>query len=162
MQKVQYITGQFVDYKGDTRKYVMAAVSFNTSYAEDYLKCVSIGVSACLPEDEFNLELGKRIAYGKALKNTKHRLYTQDFGMINEAVVTALLTQEKTYFESNPAYYLKGYEDKQNKYLRKKKVLDYIENADEQKETALNYVAQISDDEVDEFVEALNYLRSNA
>lgn len=170
MNKVQYISGTFTDFKGQERHFVMAAVSIvdNLAYVdmsegENFLgvpKCVSIGVSVCLPYDKFDEELGKKIAYGKAMKSTEHRLYATDEGLINTVMINGLLEQESEYFKKYPGRYLKGYDAYKARYERATRIEGYIENLDEQAATALNYVAQIEDEDLDQFTEAANYLRT--
>lgn len=74
------------------------------------MKVLSIGVSVCRPNDEFNETLGKTIAEGKATKYRNHALYAVDAGLINETMVKALLQQEAEYFKVNPGRYLAGYD----------------------------------------------------
>lgn len=169
MNKVQYISGSFIDFKGQERKFVMAAVSIvdNEAYVDysesenfvDTPKCVSIGVSVCLPYDKFDEELGKKIAYGKATKSVEHRLYATDEGLINTTMITGLLEQESEYFKKNPGRYLKGYDAYKAKYEHVIRIEGYIDKLDEPASTALNYVAQIEDEDLDKFTEAVNYLR---
>lgn len=170
MNKVQYISSTFTDFTGQERHFIMAAVSIidglayvDMSEAENFLdtpKCVSIGVSVCLPFDNFDEELGKKIAYGKAMKSTEHRLYATDEGLINTVMISGLLEQESEYFKKYPGRYLKGYDAYKARYEREARIEGYIENLDEQAATALNYVAQIEDEDLDQFTEAANYLRT--
>lgn len=170
MNKVQYISGTFTDFKGQERHFVMAAVSIvdrlayvDMSEGENFLdvpKCISIGVSVCLPYDKFDEELGKKIAYGKAMKGTEHRLYATDEGLINTIMINGLLEQESEYFKKNPGRYLKGYDAYKARYERAMRIEGYIESLDEQASTALNFVAQIEDEDLDQFTEAANYLRT--
>ena len=169
MNKVQYISGTFTDFKEQERHFIMAAVSIVDKYTyvdtsdEKFLdapKCVSVGVSVCLPYDNFDEELGKKIAYGKAMKGTEHRLYTTDEGLINTTMINGLLEQESEYFKKNPGRYLKGYDAYKARYERAMRVEGYIENLDEQAVTALNFIAQIEDEDLDQFTEAANYLRT--
>lgn len=168
MNKVQYISGTFTDFKGQERHFVMAAVSIKEpgSWVEtdtsviDTPKCVSIGVSVCLPYDKFDEELGKKIAYGKAMKSEEHRLYATDEGLINVVMIKGLLEQESEYFKQYPGRYLKGYDAYKARYERAMRIEGYIDKLDEQAATALNYVAQIEDEDLDKFTEAANYLRT--
>lgn len=108
MKKVEYIVDSFKDFTGEERKFVMAAVSLHGEpevYIEEDdepidndMKVLSIGVSVCRPDDEFNETLGKTIAEGKATKYRNHALYAVDAGLINETMVKALLQQEAEYF----------------------------------------------------------------
>lgn len=170
MNKVQYTSGTFVDFKGQERKFVMAAVSIvdedaHVEFTEDDCgmmapKCVSIGVSVCLPQDGFDEELGKKIAYGKAMKSVEHRLYATAPGMVNTGMITGLLAQESEHFKTDPGSYLHGYNEYKARYDRAMRIEGYIGGLDEQASAALNYIAQIEDQDLDKFTEAANYLRT--
>lgn len=109
MKKVEYIVDSFKDFTGAERQFVMAAVSLHGEpevYIEEDgepidndMKVLSIGVSVCRPDDEFNETLGKTIAEGKAIKYRNHALYAVDAGLINETMVKALLQQEAEYLK---------------------------------------------------------------
>ncbi len=135
---VETRTGSFIDYTGATRNYVIAAVSeilpeilideedneididnlvlacnleANTivDSVDRVVKRVSIGFAICSAEDTFNEKLGIEIATGKAHKKPTGVLYVTDLGMINTALVDALLKQEMSYFEDNPGHAIAGY-----------------------------------------------------
>ena len=108
--------GEFKDFTGATRQYVMVAVSVPEDEFE--FKHVSIGVSVCRPGDTFDPVLGERIATGKALsiKGDTHMLSATDPGMINSVVVNSLLEQESTYFQQHPERYINGYLKDKQKY----------------------------------------------
>lgn len=88
MKKVEYIVDSFKDFTGAERQFVMVAVSIHGEpevYIEEDgdiidndMKVLSIGVSVCRPDDEFNETLGKTIAEGKATKYRNHALYAVD------------------------------------------------------------------------------------
>lgn len=128
MKKVEYIVDSFKDFTGEERQFVMAAVSIEVCIEEDGditdndMKVLSIGVSVCRPDDEFNETLGKTIAEGKATKYRNHALYAVDAGLINETMVKALLQQEAEYFKVNPGRYLAGYDRDAEKYRRSSKL----------------------------------------
>lgn len=171
VKRVAYKVDEFVDFKGNTRKFIMTAVSiipeFKGQYAvevcpsdydceyQDITKILSIGVSVCRPDDNFDQDLGIEIATGKAIKNEDHRIYSSDKGLINNHMVMALLEQECQYFKSNPGRYLKGYDQDKYKYLKEldmikmreslseqgKAVAEYIENGDDVPKT-IDYICQ--------------------
>lgn len=114
-ERVEYRVDTFVDFTGIERQFVMAAVSqeiyaeveeifLEAGYKDDHVcpKRLSMGVSVCRPEDEFNEEIGKTIALGKARKSMEHALYSTDSGLINRGVVNALLDQEVAFFKQCP------------------------------------------------------------
>lgn len=138
--KPVYRIDKFVDFNGVEREFIIAAVSVdldkdskhftfdNASICvenmdEDYLiptpKLLLLGVSVRNINDEYNEELGMKIALGKALKlldcpekKTGKIIAVSDKGLINSAVVSAILDQEAMYFKRNPGSYITGY-DKQ-------------------------------------------------
>lgn len=170
MRKTEYIMGTFTDYTGRQRNYVMAAVSIQGEAAitiyENYCgvdtdeKVLSIGISVCRPNDEFNVELGKRIAEGKAIKYRNHALYVTDAGLINLTMVRALLEQESEYFETNPGRYLAGYDKDAAKYRESERIESYIDSLDDAGKAALTYFTSLKEEEpIQQFVDALNYVK---
>lgn len=167
MKKVEYIVDSFKDYTGAERQFVMAAVSL---HGEQFIyieeddepvdndeKILSIGVSVCRPTDEFNEELGKRIAEGKATKYRDHALYAVDAGLINEVMVKALLKQEAEYFKVNPGRYLAGYDKDAAKYRESERIEGYIDSLEGEAATTFDYLVGASDDEMEKMAEAVNY-----
>lgn len=168
MKKVEYIVDSFKDFTGEERKFVMAAVSLHGEpdiYIEedgDIIdngeKVLSIGVSVCRPDDEFNETLGKTIAEGKATKYRNHALYAVDAGLINETMVKALLQQEAEYFKVNPGRYLAGYDRDAEKYHRSTRIESYIDTLSGEAETTFKYLTEASDEEMGKMAEAVNYV----
>lgn len=166
-RKVEYILDKFEDYTGTERKFVMAAVSLysNGIFIEedgeiigDDAKILSIGVSVCRPDDEFDEALGRTIAEGKAVRYRNHALYTTDAGLINGPMVTALLQQEAKYFKTNPGRYLAGYDKDAEKYRKNKKIVDYIATLEGEAATTFNYLTNASSEEVEKITEAVNHV----
>ena len=114
--RAQYLTDYFIDYAGNHRMFTLCAVTvpettiISSNTAEHYI----------IHQDEIiinlNEELGKKIAYGKALKYNDHIIMVTREGMINTKLVTALLEQEAEYFKKNPDSYIAGYKKKMWKY----------------------------------------------
>lgn len=126
--------------------------TFAVSYAESYgcldnydkvVKSVSIGVSICNPEDEFNYVIGCKKAQARA-KNSNATLYATKSGMINTTMVTGLLTQEAEYLKNNPDAYIKGYEESRRAYLEKQKKADIFTALPEQAKDTINYLRNCS------------------
>jgi len=112
MSKITYKIDKFTDFSGYTREFIFCAVSIENIDSKDDMKVLRIGVSVQNPKDaEIDTELGKRISYGKAMKNKSccGIIVSNNKGMINTKVVNALLEQEAEYFKINPGKYLKGY-----------------------------------------------------
>lgn len=145
MEKVVFKEGTFVDFKGDEREVVFAAVSFTSEgdsvfklpeskkkrgiLSSDYgfakvVKTLAIGVSVRMSNDEYNAERGRAIAVGKA-KKPKSRyaiLVTDNKGVINTKVVEALLEQELAFFKQNPGKYIASYDRHKELYEKEAKV----------------------------------------
>ena len=141
---VKYVCGEFVDYEGATHKFVVAGVSVpepmtkdgylvsiegnpniynsNGLHLQEYnpIKGLMIGVSVCSPKDKYDEELGKKIAYSKAINikdlDTHTALYTPIPGLINDTVVTAILNNYADYIKRNPGAVVKGYNSAEKKF----------------------------------------------
>jgi hypothetical protein len=71
--------------------------------------------------DEFDEELGKKIAYGRtSLDKYVPDLVSTVPGVINTAVVNALLRQEADYIKRDPNCVISGYNDKMKKVQEKR------------------------------------------
>lgn len=141
--RAQYLTDYFTDYAGNKRMFTLCAVTipevvipsnpginsviydpetYTISWKESkdvyptFTKKLKLGISVQCPEDMPDEELGKKIAYGKALKYDNHVMMVTKEGMINTKVVEALLEQEADYFQKNPDSYIAGYKKKMWKY----------------------------------------------
>lgn len=170
MRRTEYKIDSFTDYTGKERKFIMAAVSMMddnfVSIKEDGHhidtdnKILSIGISVCRPNDEFDEVIGKRISEGKAIKYRSHAIYTTDSGLINEIMVKALLEQEAEYFKVNPGRYLAGYNKDAIKYRESERIENYIDNLEEDAQAALKYITSLkAEEDIQNFVEALNYVK---
>lgn len=101
-----------------------------SSYIEDYgtldyhgtvTKALYLGVSICNPVDEFNEEKGKQKAIARA-RATSPAMWVRNPGLINTKMVKALLEQEAKYIIDNPNIVIKGYSEKEAKYLYNKEM----------------------------------------
>lgn len=138
--------------------------TFAVSYADSYgcldnydkvVKSVSIGVSICNPEDEFNYVIGCKKAQARA-KNSNATLYATKSGMINTTMVTGLLTQEAEYLKNNPDAYIKGYEESKRAYLEKQKKADIFTALPEQAKDTINYLRNCSKQLVNNIMKFVN------
>lgn len=75
----------------------------------DLTKMIKIGIAVQCVDDEYNEEIGQKIAYGKAVKYYDHILIVSRPGMINTIMVDALLQQEAEHFKKNPESYIPSY-----------------------------------------------------
>lgn len=133
--RIEYRIGEFIDFAGRARKYVVAAVSELVDCAcvttvtqdgnlimDDVVKKLSLGFAICNPEDKWDEELGKKIALGKAIKRPARVMYASHAGMINTEVVNALINQEMKYAEKAPSTVFKGYETAERKWMESQKI----------------------------------------
>ena len=138
--------------------------TFTVSYADSYgcldnydkvVKSVSIGVSICNPEDEFNYVIGCKKAQARA-KNSNATLYATKSGMINTTMVTGLLTQEAEYLKNNPDAYIKGYEESRRAYLEKQNKANLFTALPEQAKDTINYLRNCSKQLVNNIMKFVN------
>ena len=171
IKRTVYKVGEFIDYLGNTRKFIIAAVSVTTEgktevdiFGEgDYglntytcPKALAIGVSTCLPNDEFNEEIGLKIAVGKALKDRSHWIFTTDEGLINTGMVEGLLTQEIEYFKKNPGKYLKGYEEGKKKFEQAQTEANLEQAINENiLSRAISYAKTLSPNRIESIIESI-------
>lgn len=162
---VNYKNGEFVDYMGNTHKFVVAAVStsnFDISlnlyndfgdFVEERSvpKGIFIGIAICNPKDEFDLEKGKMIAYNKAvgMKNLNHpAMYSARPGFINTEVVDALLNNIVNYVKKDPGSVIEGYDDAKKKYMKKLADQEFLSNSSETLKKLATDIKSLTSEEV--------------
>ena len=147
-EKIVTVVSEFTDFKGIIHKFVVAAVSVSVDgdvlirtdedfeRGSDIPKAVKLGVAICNPVDKFDEEKGKMIAISKAHENYDYALYATKPGMINTAVVNALISQEIAFIQNNPDRVIPGYLEEKVKFLERKKRQN-AENALSEEEKAV-------------------------
>lgn len=163
MENVTFVSGEFTDFLGDVRGFVLAAVSLpvtETEIFEENLdleakKVLSLGISVCRAGDDFDEDLGMKIAEGKARKYRNHALYATDAGLVNGEMVGALLDQEAEYFKVNPGRYITGYDKSKAKYLEEQRVKNIYDNMDESAKNAVDFILNASDEELQDFFDVV-------
>jgi hypothetical protein len=130
-EKIVTVISEFTDFRGKVHKFVVAAVSmpvdaeieiYGDSEVIDWTsaeKAVKLGVAVCNPVDEYSEEKGKMIAINKARSTSDYALYATLPGMINTAVVNALVAQEVEFIKNNPARVIPGYLDEKEKFEKR-------------------------------------------
>ena len=130
-EKIVTVISEFTDFRGKVHKFVVAAVSmpvdaeieiYGESEVVDWTsaeKAVKLGVAVCNPVDEYSEEKGKMIAINKARSTSDYALYATLPGMINTAVVNALVAQEVEFIKNNPARVIPGYLDEKEKFEKR-------------------------------------------
>lgn len=119
-ERVQFHIDNFTDKNGNVRHFILCGLSQDTiiykflnnkdSSVHRSSKVLKLGYAICNPNDEFNEELGMKIAEGRARKNKEYALFATKSGYINTDTVAALLKREAEFFKQNPETYIKGYE----------------------------------------------------
>lgn len=139
-QIVEILKDSFIDYAGNKHHFVIAAVSkpykpeerpcvIETRegnrgiefFAHNVVRSVHIGVSICSPVDKFDEKIGVLSATGRANKS-KGVLYVTEKGKVSTPLVRVLLEQEAEFLKNNPAMYIKGYAEAEEKYKKKNKI----------------------------------------
>lgn len=123
---VEYLCDSFVDFLGKEHKFVLCALSQVKEDVEVYdgetgayyesARVLTIGCSVCNLNDDYDEELGKKIAYNRA-KSEKYipTLVSTLPGVINTGLVQALLRQEADYIKRDPNCVISGYNERKSK-----------------------------------------------
>lgn len=122
--KYLYKVDSFIDFEGKERKFVLLCATINNpslilntqfTEAERYL---NLGIALCNEVDEFNEQLGVKIALGRAQKKLNHMIVFQRGSMINNDLVNTILERESAYLKKDPGFYIEGYDVAKDRYLR--------------------------------------------
>lgn len=158
----EYLTDSFIDYAGKEHKLVACALSmapeaskfqeagfsWNTEDGYDDVcvcRIVTLGIAVCNPEDLFDEEKGKRIAYNKALHNNElPKLVSVTKGIINKTLIQALLKQELDFVKGNPERVIAGYHESKVRF-NKRIALDkeFMELSEEEKVIIDKYMSGV-------------------
>lgn len=123
--KYLYKVDSFIDFEGKERKFVLLCATINDPLlvysvhnvieAERYL---NLGIALCNEVDEFDEQLGVKIALGRAQKKLNHMIIFQKGSMINNDLVNTILERESAYLKKDPGFYIEGYDVAKDRYLR--------------------------------------------
>ncbi|MGM9533063.1 hypothetical protein [Intestinibacter sp.] len=126
--------GIFVDFKGE--KHYITVVGIRKEVNNGVT--LSIGVSICAPEDEYNEEIGTNLAYDRAT-NSEPIFTASNKKDINCAYIDAILKSEIEYIKQRPQKYLRDYWSKYEKYRKEIELLDDAEYPIYKYEDAYNF-----------------------
>lgn len=94
LQKDGLLSNRKNKLKQDERRRIVTAVIFRQT--PEGFKRVSVGISACSPKDQFEYDKGRKIALGRAVKNSRAET---SYNVINEptsvSMWSAYFTQHK-------------------------------------------------------------------
>ena len=163
-----YLVDSFIDYAGKEHKLVACALSQTPEVSaatlkvcwvdsedsalnsaniyHDIYRLVTIGVAVCNPEDNFNEETGKKIAYNKAA-NIEYapRLYTTNRGVITKELVDTFLKQQVQFIKENPEKVITGYLKAKADYEALETAKKEIDNFSDEERVAFNLAVNGSD-----------------
>ena len=161
-EKVVYLNGEFVNFKGETQKVILCAVSVclqgsvivsgDTELVEGVdgvvvNKALFIGVSIQNPKDTYNEEIGKKIAYSKA-KTTGSIITTNYSGFINSETVNCILNNLLNYIKKDPGVAIAGYDKALKKFKTKAALVEEWKKLPKEKQTLYETLAKTSDEEI--------------
>lgn len=113
---VDYREGSFVDYTGKDHYFVVCAVLRENLVAGNLIRLLSFGVSFCNPVDKHNNELGKKIAYGRSVKDGNTNILLGRAGLLNIETVKHILDNEANHVKQYPEQYSVSYAKAKDKY----------------------------------------------
>lgn len=124
--KYLYKVDSFVDFEGKERKFVLLCATINKqTMSSDCFgnimisdRFLNLGIALCNEVDEFNEQLGVKIALGRAQKKLNHVIIFQRGSMINNDLVNTILEREVAYLKKDPGFYIEGYDLAKDRYLR--------------------------------------------
>ena len=147
---VEYLCDSFVDFEGKIHNFVLCAVSKVDPNVEiffndddtfcDTVRTLTLGCSVCNTVDEYDEELGKKIAYNRAASDKAMPTIVSTLpGVINTAVVKALLRQEADYIKRDPNCIISGYNDKMKKVQAKKEAEEQYKQMTAEEQLLVEY-----------------------
>ena len=122
---VDYREGSFVDYEGKDHYFVVCAVLRENIVAGNLTRLLSFGVSFCNPVDKHNNELGKKIAYGRSVKDGNTNVLLGRAGLLNIETVKHILDNEANHVKQYPEQYSVAYAKAKERYEKVQKIALY-------------------------------------
>lgn len=122
---VDYREGSFVDYEGKDHYFVVCAVLRENIVVGNLTRLLSFGVSFCNPVDKHNNELGKKIAYGRSVKDGNTNVLLGRAGLLNIETVKHILDNEANHVKQYPEQYSVAYAKAKEKYEKTQKIALY-------------------------------------
>lgn len=176
---INYVIDSFINYKGKEQKFILCCLTKEPDVVivdkedyETYQSCfikyvdsystfrqLHLGISFCNSCDEFNEELGKKIALGKA-EISIPKLVATEPGIINKALVDALIKQEITFIKNNPGKFIAGYDEKKSKYDAEQVIKSELKSLSEDE---FNVIEAINKEvNIDKCIKLATYLHENS
>lgn len=132
-----YLEGDFTDFDGIRHPVVICARSTTDDsylcvpqcgFVEEFdvIRSVHIGVAICNPMDEFDIEIGKKIAEKRTYNTPK--IVSLEPGVINNDLINTLLKNELEHINKFPGKYIAGYKEKLDNKIKFNSICDKIES----------------------------------
>lgn len=161
---VNYLTGSFVNYAGQTQQVIICAITSEPCCINRWVtdevsdgfeftpvkRQLNLGISIQNPNDSINEELGKKIAFGKATNSTPVMVSTIP-GIITKEVVDAVMTKTLKYVQNSPENYIATYAKNKAKFDSNKQLLDKYNNLSEEDKKLVDILKTKNIDELKEF-----------
>ena len=149
---IDYKVDSFIDFEGIERKFVVVAISSKHS---DFKRMISIGVSICHKDDEFDEEKGVNIAINHA-KKSNLRMFVTAAGMVSTKLVNTLIDQEIEYFKKNPASHISGYLQMQNENQKIDELKNIENNLNNNQNNLHNELRKLSKEDLNNLRQLIN------
>ena len=160
-----FLVDEFVDYKGDKHHIVACALSqsptqdshtLRVGWADkanqldeddrlfhEVYRMVTVGIAICNPEDKFDYEKGKQIAYHKAANiENLPRIYAPCKGVITKDLVDTFLKQQVKFFKEHPETLIDGYAEKEAAYQEVERAKEAIARLDKTEKELFNLAVE--------------------
>ena len=163
---VSYVQGCFNDFKGKEHQVIVCGVTtrypkYETpeiiQYGENdweeatwaVSKSLRIGVAICNPIDEFDLDKGHSMAYGRAMADDCIYLASSRPGMFNTKTVNCILNNYLDFIKRDPGSIIKGYNESEKRYHEKIDLLDDIKNMNQQDIDFIKLLAHVTPENIE-------------
>lgn len=175
----EFATGTFTNYEGVEQHFTVAIVSFipdaafSTFYVGDKYTTVcnkivmGIGTAFCKPKttncpegDEYDEELGKKIALSHALSSKAFAVIHQsEMGFVDAKIRNAMLVNIVENIKEEPERYSISYRKDKEKYLKEKKYEEDMESLNDTEMTLYHILRTIEGPSIDKVLNILEYKR---
>ena len=161
-EKIEFLEGEFVDFKGNVREYTMAAISCPISEDDEYagddeVKQLRLGLAVRREGDKYVRGIGMVEAERKARENPFGILRVNMPGLINTEVVLSVLEQEASFFEGNPGKYIAAYNQEAEDYRIACKVNEIYEGLSKEAKAAHEYMLTSTEEEFQDLATCVIY-----
>lgn len=131
-----YIVSQFTDFAGQVHYFVVVGIIKNNVISK-CSRSIFTGISICNPEDEFDVYKGIKIAQLRAEEKEEPVMTSNIPSCINDTILKSVLNTIAEKIKSNPEKFIKGYEEAKQKFIRKKNLINEINNISGEKKYIL-------------------------